>query len=104
MLGWQVVCVITPNFPRINLAFLVSFLETRSPAAQVNLSLNSLGLARNSNSLVYLQPGAQAQSDLSLLWSASANLRPEQQFPDYAEGDGSLVLSIRDPEANRDRA
>lgn len=77
--------------------------KTGSPAAQVNVSLHSLGLARNSKLFVYLQPGAQAQSNLSQPWSASANPSPEQQFPDYAEGDGSLVLSIRRPGANRDR-
>lgn len=104
MLGYQVVCAITLNFQRINLAFLVSFLETGSPAAQINLSLHSLRLARNSKSCVYLQPGAQAQSDLSQPWRASANPKFKQQFPDYVEGDGSLVLSIRGPGANRDRA
>lgn len=82
----------------------MSFLETGCPAAQVNLSLNSLGLVRNSKSFVYHQLGAPAQSDLGQLWRISANPRSAQQFPDCAEGDGSLVLSIRDPRANRDWA
>lgn len=58
---------ITSNFPRINPAFLVSFSETTSPAAQADLSTLQPGTGHNSKPSRLLQPGTQAQSDVSQL-------------------------------------